>query len=101
VSAAQKQAADDILRAVGQTVWLDDEAQIDAVTAVSAAARPMCSTSSKRCSRRRRKWAQCRTGQAAGHGHLYGRGATGAAIDEPVTLLRERVTSKAAPPMPR
>lgn len=35
VSAAQKQLADTILRAVGIALWLDDEAQIDAVTAVS------------------------------------------------------------------
>ena len=35
VSAAQRAAADQILRAVGNTVWLDEEAQIDAVTAVS------------------------------------------------------------------
>ncbi|MTV38301.1 pyrroline-5-carboxylate reductase [Duganella radicis] len=35
VSAAQVKAADDILRAVGPTVWLDDESKIDAVTAVS------------------------------------------------------------------
>jgi len=35
VSAQQKEAADGIMKAVGQTVWLDDEAQIDPVTAVS------------------------------------------------------------------
>lgn len=35
VSAAQRAAADQILRAVGATVWLDDESKIDAVTAVS------------------------------------------------------------------
>ncbi len=35
VSAQQKAAADGILKAVGQTVWLDDEALIDPVTAVS------------------------------------------------------------------
>ncbi|WP_028102169.1 pyrroline-5-carboxylate reductase [Pseudoduganella violaceinigra] len=35
VTAAQRAAADQILRAVGATVWLDDEAKIDAVTAVS------------------------------------------------------------------
>jgi pyrroline-5-carboxylate reductase len=34
-SQAQKDAADSILKAVGQTVWLDDEAQIDPVTALS------------------------------------------------------------------
>jgi pyrroline-5-carboxylate reductase len=35
VSAQQKAAADDIMKAVGATVWLGDEALIDPVTAVS------------------------------------------------------------------
>ncbi|MGV7208538.1 pyrroline-5-carboxylate reductase [Oxalobacteraceae bacterium A2-2] len=35
VSAAQRASADAILRAVGATVWLDSEEQIDAVTALS------------------------------------------------------------------
>ncbi len=35
VSAQQKQAADMIMQAVGETVWLEDEAFIDSVTAVS------------------------------------------------------------------
>jgi pyrroline-5-carboxylate reductase len=35
VSAEQRAAADTVLQAVGATVWLDDEALIDAVTAVS------------------------------------------------------------------
>lgn len=35
VSDVQRAAADAVLRAVGQTVWLDDEALIDPVTAVS------------------------------------------------------------------
>lgn len=35
VSEAQRQAADEVMRAVGKTVWLDDEAKIDPVTAVS------------------------------------------------------------------
>lgn len=34
-SSEQRAAADTVLRAVGQTVWLDDEALIDPVTAVS------------------------------------------------------------------
>ncbi|MFZ6750992.1 pyrroline-5-carboxylate reductase [Undibacterium sp. Ren11W] len=33
--AAQKQAAEDIMKAVGETLWLADESLIDAVTAVS------------------------------------------------------------------
>ena len=35
VSSAHREAADSIMQAVGQTVWLDDEALIDPVTAVS------------------------------------------------------------------
>ncbi|MEB0135768.1 pyrroline-5-carboxylate reductase [Actimicrobium sp. CCC2.4] len=35
VSAGQRAAADTVLQAVGATVWLDDEALIDSVTAVS------------------------------------------------------------------
>ena len=35
VSSAQRQQAENLLNAVGITLWLDDEAQIDAVTAVS------------------------------------------------------------------
>jgi pyrroline-5-carboxylate reductase len=35
VSAGERQAAEDILGAVGRTLWVADEAQIDAVTAVS------------------------------------------------------------------
>lgn len=35
VSQAQRTQADAVMRAVGSTVWLDDEAQIDPVTAVS------------------------------------------------------------------
>ena len=35
VDAAQRQAADNVMRAVGQTVWLENEGLIDPVTAVS------------------------------------------------------------------
>ncbi|OGS91467.1 MAG: pyrroline-5-carboxylate reductase [Gallionellales bacterium GWA2_60_18] len=35
VSAAQRAQAQDILAAVGETLWLDDEAMLDAVTAIS------------------------------------------------------------------
>jgi len=35
VSGVQRAAADSVMRAVGETVWLDDEALIDPVTAVS------------------------------------------------------------------
>ncbi|BBJ00526.1 pyrroline-5-carboxylate reductase [Ferrigenium kumadai] len=35
VSAAQREQAQDILAAVGETLWLEDEAMLDAVTAIS------------------------------------------------------------------
>lgn len=35
VSAAQRQMADGLLQAAGEVVWLDDEVQLDAVTAIS------------------------------------------------------------------
>jgi pyrroline-5-carboxylate reductase len=35
VSAAEREAADRVLRAVGSTVWIADEAGMDAVTAIS------------------------------------------------------------------
>lgn len=35
VSAAQRTLADSLLQAAGEVVWLDDEAQLDAVTAIS------------------------------------------------------------------
>ena len=35
VSPSERQAAERVLRAVGSTLWIDDEAQMDAVTAVS------------------------------------------------------------------
>ena len=35
VSETQRQSADSILSAVGETVWMDDESKLDAVTAVS------------------------------------------------------------------
>ena len=52
----QRETADLIMVAVGGTVWLDDEAKIDAVTAVSGSGPAYVFISSKRCSRRLRNW---------------------------------------------
>lgn len=95
VSAAQKQAADDILRAVGPTVWLDDEAKIDAVTAVSGSGPAYVFYFIEAMQ------------QAAGEMGLSAEQGTQLALatfagaaqlanqsTEPVSLLRERVTSK-------
>jgi pyrroline-5-carboxylate reductase len=95
VSAGQKQAADDILRAVGPTVWLDDEAKIDAVTALSGSGPAYVFYFIEAMQ------------QAAGEMGLSAEQGTQLALatfagaaqlanqsTEPVSLLRERVTSK-------
>jgi len=95
VSAAQKSAANKILAAVGAVIWLDDEAMLDAVTAVSgsgpayvfyfieamqAAARDLGFDADQ---------ARALSLQTfAGAAHLA------AQSSEPVAALREKVTSK-------
>lgn len=95
VSAAQKEAADAIMKAVGATVWLDDEAMIDPVTAVSGsgpayvfyfieamqeAAAELGLTSEQ--------------GKQLALATFTGAAQLAAQSSEPVALLRERVTSK-------
>jgi pyrroline-5-carboxylate reductase len=43
VGAAQRELCNELLAAVGEVAWVDDEGLLDAVTAVSGAARPMSS----------------------------------------------------------
>ena len=95
VSAAQKQAADDILRAVGPTVWLDDESRIDAVTAVSGSGPAYVFYFIEAMQQ-----AALELGLNAEQGKQLAlatfAGAAQLAVQstEPVSLLRERVTSK-------
>jgi len=95
VTAAQKQSADDILRAVGPTVWLDDESQIDAVTAVSGSGPAYVFYFIEAMQQ-----AAVDMGLSAEQGKQLAlatfAGAAQLAVQssEPVSLLRERVTSK-------
>jgi len=95
VSSQQKQAADDILRAVGPTVWLDDESQIDAVTAVSGSGPAYVFYFIEAMQQ-----AAQEMGLSADQGRQLAlatfAGASQLAVQstEPVSLLRERVTSK-------
>ncbi|MDB5774872.1 MAG: pyrroline-5-carboxylate reductase [Herbaspirillum sp.] len=95
VSAAQRQAADSILAAVGATVWLDDEALIDAVTAVSGSGPAYVFYFIEAMQQ-----AAQELGLSAEQGIELAKatfaGASQLALrsTEPVTLLRERVTSK-------
>ncbi|MES2148202.1 MAG: pyrroline-5-carboxylate reductase [Pseudomonadota bacterium] len=95
VSAQQKEAADKIMKAVGATVWLDDEALIDPVTAVSGsgpayvfyfieamqqAAVEMGLTSEQ--------------GKQLALATFVGAAELAVHSPDPVSVLRERVTSK-------
>ena len=95
VSELQKQSADALLRAVGETVWVTDEAQIDAVTAISGSgpayvfyfieAMQQAATELGLSAEQGRQLAQAT---------FAGSAALASQSDEPVSLLRERVTSK-------
>ena len=95
VTELQKESADVLLRAVGATVWVTDEAQIDAVTAISGSgpayvfyfieAMQQAATELGLSAEQGRQLAQATFAGAAG---------LASQSDEPVSLLRERVTSK-------
>jgi len=95
VSAAQREAADRIMKAVGQTVWLDDEAQIDPVTAVSGSGPAYVFYFIEAMQQ-----AALEMGLTAEQGTqlaiatFTGAAQLAAQSDEPVSVLRERVTSK-------
>ena len=95
VTATQKEAADAIMQAVGQTVWLKEEAQIDAVTALSGSGPAYVFYFIEAMQE-----AALELGLTAEQGKQLAlatfAGATelAARSDEPVADLRERVTSK-------
>ena len=95
VSESQRESADAMLRAVGETVWVNDEAQLDAVTAISGSgpayvfyfieAMEQAATELGLSAAQGRQLAQATFAGAA---------ALAKASNEPVAQLRERVTSK-------
>ncbi|MES2074530.1 MAG: pyrroline-5-carboxylate reductase [Pseudomonadota bacterium] len=95
VSAAQKEAADAILKAVGATVWLADEGLIDPVTAVSGSGPAYVFYFIEAMQQ-----AALEMGLSAQQGSelalatFVGAAQLAAQSSEPVALLRERVTSK-------
>ncbi|GJJ00393.1 pyrroline-5-carboxylate reductase [Duganella rhizosphaerae] len=95
VSAAQKQAADDILRAVGPTVWLDDESQIDAVTAVSGSGPAYVFYFIEAMQQAAVDMGlSVEQGKQLAMATFAGASQLAVQSSEPVSLLRERVTSK-------
>ena len=95
VSQAQRLQADTLMRAVGKTVWLDDEAQIDPVTAVSGSGPAYVFFFLEAMQE-----AASQMGLSAEQGRelalatFTGAAQLAAQSDEPVEVLRQRVTSK-------
>jgi pyrroline-5-carboxylate reductase len=95
VSEQQRTAADAIMRAVGPTVWLDDEALIDPVTAVSGSGPAYVFYFIEAMQQ-----AALEMGLTAEQGNqlaiatFVGASQLAAQSTEPVSVLRERVTSK-------
>lgn len=95
VSAEQRSAADAILRAVGETVWLDDEALIDPVTAVSGSGPAYVFYFLEAMQQAAQEMGlTAEQGNALAISTFVGAAELAAKSDDPVSVLRERVTSK-------
>ncbi|MDY7577979.1 pyrroline-5-carboxylate reductase [Herbaspirillum sp. RTI4] len=95
VSAEQRADADRILRAVGTTVWLDDEALIDPVTAVSGSGPAYVFYFIEAMQQAAQELGlSAEQGIALAKATFTGAAELAAQSSEPVALLRERVTSK-------
>jgi len=95
VSAEQRAAADAVMAAVGQTVWLDDEALIDPVTAVSGSGpayvfyflEAMAAAAAE-------MGLPAEQGKELALATFMGASRLAAQSSEPLEVLRQRVTSK-------
>ena len=95
VSAAQRAAADAVMRAVGKTVWLDDEDQIDAVTAVSGSGPAYVFFFLEAMQAAARELGlDAAQGRELALATFTGAAQLAAQSDEEVAVLRQRVTSK-------
>ncbi|TFW25280.1 pyrroline-5-carboxylate reductase [Duganella callida] len=95
VSQEQIKVADDILRAVGPTVWLDDETKIDAVTAVSGSGPAYVFYFIEAMQQAAEEMGlSAEQGRQLALATFNGAAQLAAQSSEPVPLLRERVTSK-------
>jgi pyrroline-5-carboxylate reductase len=95
VSQPQRAVAERILAAVGRVVWFDDEGALDAVTAVSASgpAYVFYFIEAMIAAGRAEGLSEAQARELA-IGTFVGAAHLAASSDEPVGLLRERVTSK-------
>jgi pyrroline-5-carboxylate reductase len=95
VSPAQREAADRILRAVGETVWLDDESKIDAVTAVSGSGPAYVFYFIEAMQQAAEELGlTAQQGKQLAMATFAGAAQLAAESPDPVPVLREKVTSK-------
>ncbi|RSZ58540.1 pyrroline-5-carboxylate reductase [Massilia atriviolacea] len=95
VSEAQKAAADAIMKAVGQTVWLDGEDMIDPVTAVSGSGPAYVFYFIEAMQQAAEEMGlSAAQGKQLALATFTGAAQLAAQSDEAVSVLRERVTSK-------
>lgn len=95
VSAEQRSAADAIMRAVGATVWLDDEALIDPVTAVSGSGPAYVFYFIEAMQQAAQEMGlTAEQGTQLAIATFVGASQLASQSPEPVSVLRERVTSK-------
>jgi pyrroline-5-carboxylate reductase len=95
VSSAQRDEADAILKAVGETVWLDDESLIDSVTAVSGSGPAYVFYFIEAMQQAAAEMGLSpEQGRQLAIATFAGAAELAARSDEPVSTLRERVTSK-------
>ena len=95
VSPQQRATADAILRAVGETVWLDEETQIDAVTAISGSGPAYVFYFLEAMEQAAVELGlSAEQGRALAQATFAGASALASQSDEPLSLSRERVTSK-------
>jgi pyrroline-5-carboxylate reductase len=95
VSDAQRALAETIMGAVGQALWLDDEAQLDAVTAISGSGPAYVFYFIEALQQAAKELGlTAEQGRRLALGTFTGAAQLAAQSDEPVSVLRERVTSK-------
>ena len=95
VSMQQRDAADAVMRAVGKTVWLDDEGQIDAVTAVSGSGPAYVFFFLEAMQEAARAMGlNAEQGRELALATFTGAAQLAAQSEESVEVLRQRVTSK-------
>ncbi len=95
VSQVQREAADAIMRAVGATVWLDDESLIDPVTAVSGSGPAYVFYFIEAMQQAAQEMGlTAEQGTQLAIATFVGASQLAAQSAEPVSVLRDRVTSK-------